>query len=323
MAELKRGEVDRALYHDKSLIKLWCMRGTLHLLPTEDLPTYWKAVMGYQLGEWRRWLRRTGRLRPQQERDRLHARLLEALEEGPLTRNELSARLPHFVPQSGASWGVDLKELCYLGKVCHAEPSGAEARFARLDRWLPGADLEAVDHTAAQRSFLLKYLRGFGPATVQDFAHWAGFRVGDARSVFQASAKELAEVKIEGPKGRYWVGKDDLPELLDEGEAEPPLPVRLLPQFDLLLLGHKQKGRFLDEVHYKKIFRKAGWVSATVWADGRVVGTWSDERSEGKLRLKVELFAPLRRDRWVMLEEEAAGLAAFWEADQLKLELLK
>ena len=139
------------LYHDRSLIKVWCLRGTLHLLPAEDLPIYWKAVMGYQLEGWRRWLKRAGRLRPQEECEWLHALLVEALAEGPLTRDELSARFPRFVPESGASWGVDLKELCYLGKVCHAEPRGVEARLVRLDCWLPKIGLETIDQATAQK----------------------------------------------------------------------------------------------------------------------------------------------------------------------------
>ncbi|MFQ6117969.1 MAG: DNA glycosylase AlkZ-like family protein, partial [Candidatus Bipolaricaulia bacterium] len=201
VAELEREQIDQMLYGNRSLIKVRSMRGTLHLLPTEDLSIYWRVVMGYQLEEWRRWLKRTGRLRPRQERERLYRLLLEALAEGPLTRSELSARFPQFVPESGASWGVDLKELCYLGKLCHARPQGAEARFARLDRWLPGVNLEAIGLATAQRRLVLSYLRGFGPATVQDFSHWAGFRVGDARPIFEAAAEELAELKIEGLKG--------------------------------------------------------------------------------------------------------------------------
>jgi hypothetical protein len=319
VAGLERDQVDRMLYRDKSLIKVWCMRGTLHLLPTEDLPIYWRAVMGYQLEEWRRWLRRTGRLRPREERERLHLLLLKALAERPLTRNELSARFPEFVPESGTSWGVDLKELCYLGRVCHANSSGPEARFARLDRWLPEANLETIDLATAQRRLLLNYLHGFGPATAQDFAHWAGFRVGDARPIFAATAEKLAELKIEGLKGQYWVCKEDLPELLDEHEAR--LPLRLLPQFDVLLLGHKEKGRFLDEVHYKRIFRKAGWISATIWAAGRVIGTWSHKQAGKRLQVAVEPFIPLEREELAALEEEAESLAAFLGARDLELQL--
>jgi len=319
VAGLERDQVDRMLYRDRSLIKVWCMRGTLHLLPTEDLPIYWRAVMGYQLEEWRRWLRRTGRLRPQGERERLHLLLLEALAEGPLTRNELSARFPEFVPESGASWGVDLKELCYLGRVCHADPSGPEARFARLDRWLPEADLETIDLAMAQKRLLLGYLRGFGPATVQDFAHWAGFCVKDARPIFAAVADELVELKIEGLKGQYWVCKEDLPELLDEHEAR--LPLRLLPQFDVFLLGHKEKSCFLDEVHYKRIFRKAGWISATIWAAGRVIGTWSHKRAGKRMQVEAELFISLGREEFAALGEEAEGLAAFLGAQDLELKL--
>lgn len=165
-----------------------------------------------------------------------------------------------------------MKELCYLGKVCRAEPSGPKARFARLDRWLPEVNLGTIALPAAQEELLLRYLRGFGPATIANFAHWAGFRVGEAQAIFAATVAHLATVEIEGLKGPYWLRKADLSALLDESERRRPAPSTAAPP--------KEKGRFLAGAHSKRIFRKAGWVIATVWAKGRVAGTWKDEQAE-------------------------------------------
>src|SRR5215469_125491 len=42
---LQRGEVRRALWEDRALVKTWAMRGTLHLLPSAEL-TLWHAALG-------------------------------------------------------------------------------------------------------------------------------------------------------------------------------------------------------------------------------------------------------------------------------------
>src|SRR5215472_18917957 len=42
--ELDRGAVQRALWQDRSLVKTWAMRGTLHMLPARELPL-WHAAL--------------------------------------------------------------------------------------------------------------------------------------------------------------------------------------------------------------------------------------------------------------------------------------
>src|ERR1700745_1849993 len=41
---LKRGDIQRALWEDRTLVKTWAMRGTLHLLPAHELPL-WHAAL--------------------------------------------------------------------------------------------------------------------------------------------------------------------------------------------------------------------------------------------------------------------------------------
>src|SRR5579885_169763 len=42
---LTRGAVQRALWEERTLVKTWAMRGTLHLLPADELPL-WHAALG-------------------------------------------------------------------------------------------------------------------------------------------------------------------------------------------------------------------------------------------------------------------------------------
>ncbi len=42
--ELRPGTIAAALWSDRSLVKTWAMRGTLHLLTTEDYPLYAAAL---------------------------------------------------------------------------------------------------------------------------------------------------------------------------------------------------------------------------------------------------------------------------------------
>ena len=43
---LKRDDVERALWQDRSLVKIWAMRSTVHLVSSKDLPMYIAALRG-------------------------------------------------------------------------------------------------------------------------------------------------------------------------------------------------------------------------------------------------------------------------------------
>ena len=168
--------IDRALYQDRTLVKLWAQRSTLHLLPADDLPMILglrrEHVPGYQ-----NWYAKEG-LSPEQV-DTLVTAVVRALEQGAHSRMDLSRRL---VPTLGEwarpmlehSWGGIIKLACALGHVCHgpaekADGEGArEALFVHLAQWL-GRTLDVPDGRTAMAALARRYLAVYGPATPADF----------------------------------------------------------------------------------------------------------------------------------------------------------
>ena len=94
-------------------------------------------------------------------------------------------------------------------------------------------------------------------------------------------------------------------------ETEPVPFVRLLPQFDALLMGHKDKTRFLDPEHRAKIFLPAAEVAAVMLVDGRVQGVWK-MRKEGKAwSLEASPFKQLTEEDENRLEDEIQRIRGF------------
>jgi len=133
------------------------------------------------------------------------------------------------------------------------------------------------------------YLRSYGPATWRDFAAWAGIPVREAVSLASGLADEVVEVSVEGR--RSYLLREDLA-AVRSAEIRGQV-VRLLPSFDPYLLGHHDKGHLVGNAHYKRVFRKAGWLSPVVLVDGRAAGVWSHQRSGRTLRVAVEPFGDL------------------------------
>ena len=307
-------EIEQALWQDHTLVKVWSMRGTLHLLPARELPLYVAALKPYRLKQERRWLAQYG------VDDRALAAMadaiLEALRAGPLTRRQLTqalqSRLKHSAPQIQDlvehGWGGLGKYVCLQGDLCVGPNQGQEATFVRRDHWL--AEWEDVPGEQAEAWLLRRYLGAYGPAIVQDFAAWAGLSMRDARQIWQRLRPEMATTSVEGKSAA--VLESDLA-TIKAATLESQI-VHLLPSFDVYLLGHRSKSHLVADGNYKRVYRAAGWISPVILIDGRVAGVWSYTRREKTLQVNVEPFATISKHQRALIECRATNFAHFFNS---------
>ena len=314
LRRLSSPEIERALWQDRTLVKVWCMRGTLHVLPARELPLYVAALRPYRLKQEQRWMARYGVDAAAIET--MADAVFTALSAAPLTRREIShailPRLRKSAPQIQEllehGWGGLGKYVCLQGNLCLGPNQGQEATFIRRDQWLQ--DWEDIPGPAAEDSLLKHYLRVYGPATVQDFAAWAGMAVKDASQIWGRLQDEMRTVEVEG--NRAAVLECDLHELREAALAAED--VRLLPHFDVYLLGHRSKAHLVEDANYKRVYRAAGWISPVVLIDGRIAGVWSHRQRGKTLHVSVEPFGRLSRSQRAAIEERAASIAEFIES---------
>lgn len=277
-------DIDRALYQDRTLVKLWAQRSTLHLMPADDLPMILglrrEHVPGYQ-----NWYAKEGLSSEQVET--LVAAVVAALEQGAHSRMDLSRRL---VPTLGEwarpmlehSWGGIIKLACALGHVCHgpaekADGEGArEAFFVHLAQWL-GRALDVPDGRTAMAALARRYLTVYGPATPADFKKFVGFYAGPAQQAFADLGGEIVPVTL-GTKKAYVLERD----LAAVTAAEPVEgQITVLGLFDPYLLAHADTDQYLDERFRPAVYRVAGWISPVILRQGRVIATWTHKRVAG------------------------------------------
>jgi uncharacterized protein YcaQ len=329
-------DVDRALWDDRTLAKVWCMRGSLHLIPSRDFAVF---VGGSARREARStaWLARAGV--PMEPIERILAAIPDVLDQ-PLTRGELAARLSEVLRiqmrrRAGRGWGgpsdadgfdVGGKVLsvhgilffaCMRGLACFGPMRGRETTFVRPDRWLSG--WQDLPQEAAETELLRRYLRAHGPASVTDFAQWTYLKAADAREIWGRLADALVPVDDGARSG--WLLRSDEP-ALHRATLESP-HVRLLPFFDGFLLGLKDKAHLVDREHYKQVYRPQGWLAPAVLVDGRVAGVWSHERNGPAVSMRVELFRAVRPEVRKRLRDEADDLRRFLGAKELRFRLAR
>jgi hypothetical protein len=321
--DLQIAHVEESLYK-RTLVKASCMRRTLFLVPSKDLATLVRGSARRAEKEVR-WAR--GKGVPDRIVNAAINAALGALDQ-PLTRSEIADRVSRTlgVPMQsvhGGGWGsqrklaavpvgkliypvVDLLHLAAArGVVCYGPNRDNEPTFVRADAWIPHwQDLPAEQ---AEGNLLRMYLRGYGPATIADFASWTGISLTDAREIWVREQSDFAAVNIEGWEAALL--REDL-DALGQAEFERPL-IRLLPYFDSFLLGHKQREHLVAMNHQPKVYRAQGWISPVVLVNGRVTAVWEHAREGNRLRVKVARFGSMSRDVTAGIYEEAHDLGRF------------
>lgn len=320
-----RRKLQEALYDKRILVKTWCMRGTVHIVPSKNLPVFHQALKNNLMKDWQHFLKRRQASLSHRKRRDIYQKILNSLSKKPLTRRELCKALGVKTRDNEIFVSRVLREMSYAGFLCHAKPLGPwyhfrEYRFARLDKWLLKINLDSIETEDAKKQLLLWYLLSYGPATVQDFAYWAGYSVREAKRVFQITKGELNEVRIKGKKGKFWIHADDL-ETLDEVDVEAKPQACILPSFDPLIMGHKDKTHILNPEHKRRVFLPLANVAATILIGGKVVGTWRQRKQKKYLAVDVEMFERLTEVDMLVLRSKFEEMSLFLEMPEIRIKM--
>jgi uncharacterized protein YcaQ len=310
---ITRAGIEDTLWKSRTLIKTSLMRQTLHLIPTDEFPLYIAALRPSRFAQAMRVMERCGITR--NESEALIPLIMETLSAGPLSRPAIAAAIRPKASKAVRFWMENSWSLVRLpiaqGLICYGREEGNAIVFTRTDHWLPKLKLELMSATQAQCGLLRKYLRAYGPATLHDFAHWAGLPMQEVRPLRALLGAELAEVP--GEKKNSLLLREDVAVLNRSSAAKGS--IRLLPNFDSYLLAHREKDHLLSAKHYKRVYRNQGWISPVVLIDGAVVGVWSYKPQGKRIVVTIEPFGKLSRKERTGIEYEAESLAGFFESE--------
>ena len=296
-----------ALWKDKRLVKTWLMRGTLHLLPAQDLPLYTAAMRTRWTRVNKTWLKYVGLT--MLDLLKLVDDIGDSLDGGPMTREELfrsvgkghSERVRE-VLKSG--WGMILKPVARNGLLCFGPSRGQAVTFVRPQQWL--GTWRDLDPDVALVEVARRYLRVFGPATKIDFARWWGNWPGVGNAAWEGLTGELAPVSVEGKRADILTADLDRISRVPTGSW-----VQMLPTFDPYLLGHASRDHLVEAAYRSRVSRAAGWISAVVLVDGRVAGTWTHTAVKQTLRVTVDPFKRLSARTVAEVRARCAAIAEF------------
>jgi uncharacterized protein YcaQ len=308
---LRVDEIRDALWDRRELVKTWAMRGTLHLLPADEL-ALWAGALRTRSYLWRRstWLRYFGV--SLEELEALVTGIATALDGAGLTREEIADLAGEFAgPQARehltSGWGSLLKPIAMEGGLVFGPNRGRNVVFVNPRSWIGPFTPEETE--AAMCELTRRWLRVYGPGSHRDLALWWGTTAGRAGKALEALGDELVEVSVEGR--RTFTLVEDAVALQ---RARPDGRARLVAGFDPYVVGFQPREALVEVEFKSRVSRTAGWISPVVLVGGKAVGVWKHELRKGAMEITVEPFAKLAaarvRELTVDVERFARALGA-------------
>ncbi|MEU1434964.1 winged helix DNA-binding domain-containing protein [Streptomyces sp. NPDC005775] len=300
LSDFVPAELDAA-FTERTVVKATLMRITLHAVHAEDYPAF-RAAMQPTLYASRLGARFAVAGLTPADAEELVPELL-AFARSPRTSAQMQAwaeeRLGAGRKESGW-WG--LKAYAPL----HHAPTGPPWSFGHRPSFVaaagsgPAPTGRVVD-ARALRTLILRFLAGFGPASVADVAQFAMVQRGPVRAALQAMGDAVEQLR--GPDGSALFDLPDAP----RPPAGTPAPPRLMAMWDSILLAYADRGRVIPPEYRPWVIRRNGDVLPTLLVDGYVAGVWRPT-ADG---VEATAFHPLPAATWDALAAEARSLTAF------------
>jgi len=301
--DARERDVERAL-SERSIVRSWPMRGTLHFLAAAD------ARWMLELLAPRVATAATKRLRALGIDDNVLSRARRALVkelEGnrQLTRSAAYSALGRArVPTQGERGLHVLWRLAHEGLICFGAREGKQQTFVLLEEWLPRAKRRARDEAWAELA--RRYFTAHGPATLRDFAWWTGTTLAEARSATALAGKSI-EQEVMGDETYYFADAEP-----QARSGRTPKRAHVLPAFDEFFVGYADRGAAVDPAHAQRL-SAFDLLASVALLDGRLVGTWKRRIVGERVLLATRLLAPLAPANATALRRALERYARFLE----------
>jgi hypothetical protein len=262
----------------REIIRGWPMRGTIHFTAAEDTRWILELTAPRQLAIYGRRLAELGL--DEATLAQANDTMAHALEmDGRLSRPQLFKALEAAGVSTAGQRGAYMLYRAVLDRViCQVGVERNTAYYMLFDAALPKATSKPRDEALAELA--RRYFQSHGPATVHDFAWWAGLTVAEAKEGIGLAGTALERKTFDG--GEYYSSAGAADSAIDA-----PL-VRLLPMYDEFLVAYKDRSASVSPAQMGSYGSGNNPVfSWVILINGQARGTW--KRTVKKDTVEVEL----------------------------------
>jgi len=358
VAGLAPQDVYSALEDEKTLLQAWSLRAAPYVFPTRDAALFTLGILPDSETSIRHFI--TGvepaleriDISAVDVLDLTASAVVEVLDGRRLTKDELgielaSRVLPRLTARQQVPWQSPslyaatqslgesvvrfmLPITALRGLCCHAQRRANQALIARTDQWLGsdhliGTDRQIVTPPVLSREqagseLARRYLRCYGPSSLQHFAEWVAGPVRSSGSLSSQSARAWRQLEpdllpVDFAGRECWIHSADLERFLT---PQPSNSARLLPPHDPYL-QLRDRDTLVPEKSLQRRLWKTSGNPGVVLVDGQLVAAWRPEKKGRRLALSIEVFRQVSAEARRQIEQEAQSLAPFRDVETVEV----
>ena len=281
------------------LLKIWSHRNTIHVIREDELGLFLSAK-GHNLAWGESWWDIPVKVKPYWAAF-IREKVAGGIDEREAVKRECrrAGMEESLVKRVFHGWGGLIKEMSDRGMIAYRP--GTEKRF-----FLP-EEPAWMDRDEARLELMRRYFERFGPATEADCAAFTGYRITEVRELLRRGGLPLRSVDMGGAPHFY----------LGRLHAACSLPDCIyLAGFDQLVMGYKDRSRFLEHEDKPLAVNQAGIVYPGILLHGRLCARWKKEPG----RLSITPFRPLTS---ALKDIAAAGGRELFADEQVEIVFLE
>ena len=280
-----RGDVEDALYRDRSIVKQLAMRRTLFAFPVDLLPAVRASAAARVATQQGALLARSVAAAGLATDgtawvERACVQVLERVRQAPASTAQLREQLPVLAarlprPESPASPPAPvasrvLSVLAASGRIVRGDNTGAWTTsrpvWTATEDWV-SQPVQPLAEAEGWAELVRRWLFAYGPGTEADLVWW----LGATKTAVRQALSDLGATAVRLEDGSpAWLAPDDVE------PVDPPRPwAALLPVLDPTTMGWRGRAFHVEAATAGALYDRAGNALATAWWDGRTVGAWA------------------------------------------------
>ena len=266
--DFKRGEFDLEFNNRKSLGKIRSVRRTVFVYPKAVIPWMYAATKELYMPRIEQYFSFTGLTRGEYETFKKQIRML--LSERSLTAAEIKKGL-----KAKMSLSSIINLLCDEGQLIRGTSKSWKSnsyRYSLFSDYFPDINLAEYPSYEAQDILFEAYIDSYGPATISDICWWSGFTTARVREYIESNKKQLDMISC-GNNAGYYILEKNREKLEKTGNIQQE-SVIFLPAHDPLIMGYKERDRYIDKKYFYHVFDKGGNSTSVIVKDGKIIGVW-------------------------------------------------
>jgi uncharacterized protein YcaQ len=266
------------LLNQHKLIAAHLMRVTLHIVPTEEFPMYFRATRNAM----RRFLMSRGLPWPPRF-SATHQVILDFIrEKGTVTTSEIRRFLELRGLSSKNLHRVIHYELAGIGAILRSGRSPSiltQWNWSTAESLIDISSLETVTEEEAKEWLVQKYLKAFGPSTIEDIVSYTWHGKAETRKIIErlVARGRVSEFRVSGA-GKHWISSEDVGrierfEAVSHSSQKISI-VSVLPEFDPLTTGYRKRWKKLISVPPIRPGLRSHPVPGVILVDGEILGKY-------------------------------------------------